>query len=159
MNLIDFVTNAVDIETEDRQIAVQSSAQIFRNWDLHPSMSTTRTHHNATVQDVIAYFVLAQIAQRERDISMPKGSLKEHSETVSGTSERTRLDESSPSHIPELESLKAKVSKEFNECALRPPAQRSERYSYYLLRMTKLQKRLLNVNRCLYFLDSHPSDN
>lgn len=158
VNLIEFVTNAVGIESRDREIAAKSSAQLFCGWDLHPTVSSITLHCNTTIQQEITNFMLAQAEKYQQGISNPEESRKKHPGPDPRPSGTPPPDESPQSQTPELELPKAQVLEKADDYAGLAPSERSEDCSDYLHRLAELQQRLFNVNRCLHYLDDHPND-
>ena len=152
VNLIGFVTDAVDIELRDRQIAAKFSAQLFCGWHLHPTVSSITLHRNTTIQQEITEFMLAQAEQHEPDISNAEPG------PVFRLSGTPPPDDFPQSQTPNFELPKAQVSEKADRYGGLAPSERSEDCSYYLHRVAELQQRLFNVNRCLHYLDDHPDD-
>ena len=157
VTLIEIVTSAVSIEPTDHQIALESSAQLFRGLNLYPTVPSNQLQDNMTVEQKITEFVQAQVEQYEKDTADSEKSLKEDPSPVPKSSEVSQSDvPNSILHEPGMpKSLAAEAS---NQDGGLKPSQESKPRSDFLQRLAKLQQRLFNVNRCLYYLESNPDD-
>ena len=154
--LIEILTNDVGIGSRDHQIAVSSSAQFFRGWKFHPAVASVTLQDNRTIEQEITDFLLARVGQCEQDMANSGLSQKEHTRPISSSSETSLAGDLRLLQAHDLGLVKAKPLEDAEEYGGLPPSQSSKNCSHYLHRLTELQQRLFNVNRCLYYIDSNP---
>ena len=158
MNSIKIGTSALSIESTEHQIAMGSSVQLFRGLHLYPTVSSIQLQDNMTVEQKIAEFMQAQVGKHVQGTAHSESSLKEHLGTVPEQSEILQPNGHDSSNFHELEVPKMGATEENNKYGGLMSLQASKPCSDFLQRLAKLQQRIFNVNRCLYYLESNPDD-
>lgn len=138
--LIEIVENFMDKETSEYPIAVKSSVHLFRQMKLHPTVSSLTIQDKIPIEQGMTGFVLGQTRQDGSVFGLP------------GPADRPPLERTNP------DLLKREEPQTSNEYGGLPSSQTSKHCSLFLHRLARLQQRLFNVNRCLYYLDSNPED-
>ena len=145
VNLIDILTDPVGMQPADHEIALKSSIQLFRGWNLHPTVSSIKLQDDSTIEQRTTDFCLGHTGIHGQDIGKPENSRTEHSNVIQGSS-----GSSQPGFSQAL-----KEPGEYGGLTL---SQEPKPYSDHLRYLAEVQQRLFNINRCVYYLDSHPRD-
>ena len=127
--LIEIVKQSEASATMDYQVAINSSIHLFRQWTLHPAVSSRVIQNHKTIEHDITDFVQSHTNQDEQAID------KYQSVNLRGSGR------------PEANA---------NKYGGLSPTQDNGHCSYFLCRLAKLQQRLFNVNGCLYYVENNP---
>ena len=127
--LIEVVNQSEVSTTMEYQVAIKSSIHLFRQWTLHPAVTSRAIRNHKTSEREITDFV-----QSHGDLD-EKGIDKYQSVKSRG------------SEGPEANA---------NNYGGLSPTQGNGPCSYFLHRLAKLQQRLFNVNGCLFYDENKP---
>ena len=126
--LIDVVKQSEVSATMNYQIDIKSSIHLFRQWTLHPAVSSRAIQNSTTIEHVIT-----KIMQSRRD---------QDEQAIDNLSMNSRGSES-----PKVNA---------NKYGGLSPTQGNDHTSNFLHRLAKLQQRHFNVKKCLFYVENDP---